>query len=114
VAWVVTVDWWIGSPKNAPHGLACYSGSVVAWFSADIGGPSIAGHSFPRQKWLGDFLLARGVLFPPINEAALPIPVMLTLVIPLSVAPFTRFRFPLWSYFAWTALLAAELAYYLR
>jgi hypothetical protein len=53
-------------------------------------------------------------LFPPINEAALPIPVMLTLVIPLSVAPFTRFRFPLWSYFAWTALVAAELAYYLR
>jgi hypothetical protein len=23
-------------------------------------------------------------------------------------------RFPLWSYFAWTALVAAELAYYLR
>jgi hypothetical protein len=27
---------------------------------------------------------------------------------------FAGFRFPLWSYFAYTALVAAELAYYLR
>jgi hypothetical protein len=31
-----------------------------------------------------------------------------------AIGPFTRFRFPLWSYFVWTALVAAELAYYLR
>lgn len=43
-----------------------------------------------------------------------PIPVLLTLVSPIAVGCLTRFRFPLWSYFAWTALVAAELAYYLR
>jgi hypothetical protein len=44
---------------------------------------------------------------------ASPICFLVTVILPLAVAPFTRFRFPLWSYFAWTALLAAELAYYL-
>jgi hypothetical protein len=43
-----------------------------------------------------------------------PIVFAITLLLPFAVAPFTRFRFPLWSYFAWTALVAAELAYYLR
>jgi hypothetical protein len=43
-----------------------------------------------------------------------PIPFIFTLIAPLSVSTFTHFRFPLWSYFAWTALVAAELAYYLR
>jgi hypothetical protein len=44
----------------------------------------------------------------------IPIPLLLSLLFPLALGPFVRFRFPLWSYFAWTALLAAELAYYLR
>lgn len=42
-----------------------------------------------------------------------PIPFVLTILGPFSLAPLTHFRFPLWSYFAWTALVAAELAYYL-
>jgi hypothetical protein len=42
-----------------------------------------------------------------------PIPLGITLLLPLVLLPFFS-RFPLWSYFAWTALLAAELAYYLR
>jgi hypothetical protein len=42
----------------------------------------------------------------------IPIVTLLTVLVPLSVTPFKRF--PLWSYFAWTALVAAELAYYLR
>jgi hypothetical protein len=43
-----------------------------------------------------------------------PILFVLTFLFPLALAPFIRFRFSLWSYFAWTALVAAELAYYLR
>jgi hypothetical protein len=43
----------------------------------------------------------------------LPVFLVLTVLLPPSLAPFTRFRFPLWSYFAWTALVAAEL-FYLR
>jgi hypothetical protein len=48
------------------------------------------------------------------DEASIPIPMAVSFVFPFIVAPFTRFRFPLWSYFAWTALVAVELAYYLR
>jgi hypothetical protein len=43
-----------------------------------------------------------------------PMAVIISLLLPLAVGPFTHFRFPLWSYFAYTALVAAELAYYLR
>jgi hypothetical protein len=43
-----------------------------------------------------------------------PIPGLIALSLPLALGPFTRFRFPLWSYFAWTALIATALAYYLR
>jgi hypothetical protein len=45
---------------------------------------------------------------------ACPTSLLLTLSLPLGMSHFTHFRFPLWSYFAWTALVAAELAYYLR
>jgi hypothetical protein len=45
---------------------------------------------------------------------SLPIPLLLTVLLPLASGCLSRFRFPLWSYFAWTALVAAELAYYLR
>jgi hypothetical protein len=43
-----------------------------------------------------------------------PISVLVTGLLVPCIAAFIRFRFPLWSYFAWTALVAAELAYYLR
>jgi hypothetical protein len=43
-----------------------------------------------------------------------PSPLAVTLLGFAAIVAFLRFRFPLWSYFAWTALVAAELAYYLR
>ena len=42
-----------------------------------------------------------------------PFAFMLTAAIPFGVGPFIRYRFPLWSWFCWIALLAAELAYYM-
>jgi hypothetical protein len=57
---------------------------------------------------------ARGSSLGSAWRANLPFLLLLTLLLPPAVGPFTRFRFPLWSYFAYTALLAAELAYYLR
>jgi hypothetical protein len=44
----------------------------------------------------------------------LPILFSITLILPLAIGPFTRFRFRLWHYLACTALVAVELAYYLR
>jgi hypothetical protein len=61
----------------------------------------------PHNQFVGGRVYFRRGIF-------LPLPLLITVLLPLSIAPFTRFRFPLWSYFAWTALLAAELAYYLR
>ena len=44
-----------------------------------------------------------------------PYPFALSVLLPAALMScLTRFRFPLWSYFAWTALIATELAYYLR
>jgi len=43
----------------------------------------------------------------------LPIPALVTLWLPVAIGPFLSFRFRLWHYFAYTALVALELAYYL-
>ena len=43
-----------------------------------------------------------------------PILMVLTFLLPFAIAPFTSFRFRLWHYLAYTALLGVELAYYLR
>ena len=43
-----------------------------------------------------------------------PFLVLTTLWLPLAVGSFTAFRFRLWHYLAYTALVAVELAYYLR
>ncbi|WP_425615988.1 hypothetical protein NA78x_005926 [Anatilimnocola sp. NA78] len=43
----------------------------------------------------------------------IPIPFLLTLLLPFTVAPFIRFRFGLWIWFGYVGLLGAVLAYYL-
>jgi hypothetical protein len=45
---------------------------------------------------------------------AVPFAVLITAILPIAVGSFTRFRFRLWHYLAYTALVAVELAYYLR
>jgi hypothetical protein len=44
----------------------------------------------------------------------LPFPLTIVAFLPLAVGPFISFRFRLWHYLAYTALVALELAYYLR
>jgi hypothetical protein len=43
-----------------------------------------------------------------------PIPIILSALLPLAIGPLISFRFRLWHYLAYTALVAVELAYYLR
>jgi len=43
-----------------------------------------------------------------------PIAFIATAILPLAIGPFLSFRFRLWHYLAYTALVAVELAYYLR
>jgi hypothetical protein len=49
-----------------------------------------------------------------ITEYSIPIPMILTVSLVPAWGCFNHFRFPLWSCFAYTALIAAELAYYLQ
>jgi hypothetical protein len=56
--------------------------------------------SFPDGEWT--------------YAANIPIPLLLTAVLPLAIGPLISFRFRLSHYLAYTALVAAELAYYLR
>lgn len=44
----------------------------------------------------------------------LAIPLLILLAFPFAVVPLTGFRFPLWSWFAWTTAIAVVLGFYLR
>jgi hypothetical protein len=65
--------------------------------------------SNPWKTMLGDFYL-----HPNNRRLYLPIAFVITAILPLAVGPFIAFRFRLWHYLAYTALVALELAYYLR
>jgi len=69
------------------------------------------GYTFPLslETVLGAFISGRREAY-----SAFPIPFLITLLFPLAVGPFLSFRFRLWHYLAYTALVAVELAYYLR
>jgi len=43
-----------------------------------------------------------------------PVPFLITILLPLAIGPFISFRFRLWHYLAYTALVAVQLAYYSR
>jgi hypothetical protein len=132
---------WVGSwfsgwgfMANLPSYLIGSGFCEVAFETSSVNGYALFGPEYESsQDWIpysvtyrrasnvNDFLGSRfyltrnRVLCPNIAiEFGFPIPLILTMLLPFSIAPFTRFRFPLWSYFAWTALVAAELAYYLR
>jgi hypothetical protein len=63
-------------------------------------GSAILHTSLPGRQWL--------------YGLNLPIPLLITATLPLAIGPFLSFRFRLWHYLAYTALVALELAYYLR
>jgi hypothetical protein len=47
-------------------------------------------------------------------DVFIPIPPLITMVLPFAIGPFISFRFRICHYLAYTALVAVELAYYLR
>jgi hypothetical protein len=55
-------------------------------------------------------------LSPTISEVNvyIPIPLVATMLLPLAIGPCLSFRFRLWHYLAYTALVGVELACYLR
>jgi hypothetical protein len=124
VAWVVSVPCSLSA--TAPWGqnesvtVCFYSGCVSIWRDGiNIGrGEKLSihtqwkGHHLSPAAWLGRPDL--GPSYFPFRPIQCPIAPSITLLLPLSIGPFIRFRFPLWSWFAFTTLIAVELAYYLR
>jgi hypothetical protein len=58
---------------------------------------------------LPPYLISDGFLW-----VSIPIIALATALLPLAIGLFISFRFRLWQYVAYTALVAVELAYYLR
>jgi hypothetical protein len=120
VAWVVSLFFALGLrvPLNGSSSVLtfCRFGGLNCWNQTQTSPVFILERpskyeSNPRH-WIFGELYDHS--YYPFFVIGVPIPLLLTALIPLSIGPFTGFRFPLWSYFAWTALIAAELAYYLR
>lgn len=120
VAWVVSITTTFALAFPGGDGGAwvfgCTYGSVKLCFSGRLE-PQYQFMTFENGTdeevgWFGSF---RPQVVPLVDrEISCPLPFLLTALAPLAVGSLTRFRFSLWPYFAWTALVAAELAYYLR
>jgi hypothetical protein len=107
-----------------PIALGVKDGNLV------LGTGMLAAHlPVPRQRWFsyrsrptlcdrpgGSFLYNPHPCGRAIQNLWLEVPItwLLTLQLPLAIGPFVSFRFRLWQYLAYTALVAVELAYYLR
>ena len=121
VAWVVSGFGGFGYLSQSRKLEFGSSYSVIGFTNADA--PAIAGQAGWRfhygwvglQGFVGDLEAttferygARMVHF------HVPIAALVTVVLPWALGPFLTFRFRLWHYLAYTALVAVELAYYLR
>jgi hypothetical protein len=68
-------------------------------------------------KWMPNSGFAGHFEFDPAPrwiQAEIPIVSLITALLPFAVGPLLSFRFSLWHYLVYTALVALELAYYLR
>ena len=119
VAWAVSMDREFGAIWQAGRGhlgIACDYATLHLWNDTQITLSTrlFSGRHHPdfpsrSARWSGRWSTHAG---PPRSLVCIPLPLLLTLLAPVAAGVFMRF--PLWSYFAWTAIVAAELAYYLR
>src|SRR5262245_17248052 len=112
VAWIAGFFWVFALQSPLMGGgtikAGLYGGHILGWHQSDFTVP----RSFAIQYWQGPKRLSHwlGVFRFQWDSTTqmiyCPIPFLLTLLLPLAIGPFNRFRFPLWSYFAFTALIA--------
>jgi hypothetical protein len=107
--------------SSSSYVVGTSSGGLVVLY--DGTGPFEPGFSWERlqkseQRFFGYFYFfyedRSEFRLPPRMWSFVPTASILTLLMPLAIGPFIRFRFRLWHYLAYTALVAVELAYYLR
>jgi hypothetical protein len=115
VAWVVSQYRVLMIPLGpvGRHVVGIQEGSVTIEYLSNGGVDFLFKPRSPtsvasRLGWLG---------FIPIENdwlVMIPISLLVTGSLPLAIGAFTGYRFRLWHYLAFTALIAVELAYYLR
>jgi hypothetical protein len=106
---------WSSTRRYVDLGLE--SGNIVLWTGKLSGNRPFVWHHYsrpPSVPSVGPFHFCHSASGGQFAVSSFPLLILVTVAMPLSLVPVTHFRFPLWSYFAWTALVAAELAYYLR
>jgi hypothetical protein len=114
VAWVLTQGGWMQF-VSGKFVIALQQGSITGyWQESD----KITFFWESRKEWWFDDApkLGRLMAAKPHGSTGswFPIPLLCTIILPFAIGPFISFRFRLWHYFAYTALVAALLAYYLR
>jgi hypothetical protein len=129
VAWVVSVFTQFRltkrrEPEGPDYTLFIVQGSLVVFvdpLTPILYHPPIENYGPPKsrhQAILGEFRFERKSASLPngrkIVTFRLPLILLTTALLPLAIGPFFSFRFRLWHYLAYTALVAVELAYYLR
>ncbi len=123
VAWVAS--WFFGMGFIFPQGtrqieILIGGGSIVVWETQGEVYPNGFWRKAlekPNSEWrdrLGQFRRSGWDSIYGYAVTSFPVPALVTLLLPLAIGCLNRFRFPLWSWFASTGLIAAELAFYLR
>jgi hypothetical protein len=114
VAWILTHGGWIEF-VSGKFVIALQHGSITGyWQESDR---VFFLWDFRPEWWFNDGLqLGQLRTADPLGSTGswFPLPLLGTLLLPFAIGPFISFRFHLWHYFAYTALLALELAFYLR
>jgi hypothetical protein len=116
VAWVLTQGGWMEF-VSGKFVIALQHGSITGyWQESD----RVFFFGDFRQEWwfdnapsLGNLRIADARSLSSTGNS-FPIPLLATIILPIAIGPFISFRFRLWHFFAYTALMAIELAYYLR
>lgn len=121
VAWLASLVSQFGMIAPSPDGwgqifFGCADGAVAFQSSGSVfeAGPFL--HFASPEFYLGSFDAHWDGWIHPVPNCGLKLPILAVVMAltPLAIGPFISFRFRLWHYLAYTALVAVELAYYLR
>ena len=113
VAWLLTQGGWMHFCSGKCV-IDLQHGSITGYWQESDGIRFF--WAFREEWWFRDGLdLGRIKAADPFGATGywFPIPLLCTFILPLTAGPFISFRFRLWHYLAYTALIAVELAYYL-
>ena len=104
--------------ETTERAITVGNGGIAYWFidsrslrphSARL---EFSGHRFPASPLDAGRILGFVAWKPYVF--GLPFAVLTIALLPLAIVPFISFRFCIWHYLAYTALVAVELAYYLQ